>query len=172
MLVLSTNLIIHKCIDLGSINFSSTHTSDSIKSEFTYCSSSLARALVIGPILTSLGLSCAAKSSSGKDGKGLGMSSSGVLRKIGATGPSAPFSPDDPARQTIRRSGARRSGASVFAVFPLLFQFLFSALVSRGFSDCVDFRRHTKLSTSTTSSHRSHLHPSSASSSSSSTLEV
>ena len=76
MLVLSTNLIIHKCIDLGSIKFSSTQTSDSIKSEFTCCSSSLARALVIGPILTSLGLSCAATSSSGKDGKGLGMSSS------------------------------------------------------------------------------------------------
>ena len=76
MLVLSTNLIIHKCIDLGSIKFSSTQTSDSIKSEFTCCSSSLARALVMGPILTSLGLSCAATLSSGKVGKGLVMSSS------------------------------------------------------------------------------------------------
>ena len=48
----------------------------SIKSEFTCCPSSLARALVIGPILTSLGLSLAATSSIEENGKGLGMSSS------------------------------------------------------------------------------------------------
>src|SRR6266540_4222854 len=76
MLVLSINLIIHKCNDLGSIKFSLTQTLDSIKSEFTCCSNNFARALVIGPILTSLAFSCTATSSSGKDGKGLGMSSS------------------------------------------------------------------------------------------------
>src|SRR6266498_620524 len=76
MLVLLINLSIHKCNDLGSIKFSLTQTLDSIKSEFTCCSNNFARALVIGPILTSLAFSCTATSSSGKDGKGLGMSSS------------------------------------------------------------------------------------------------
>ena len=36
--------------------------SDSTKSEFTCCSSSFARALVVGPILISLDLSCAISS--------------------------------------------------------------------------------------------------------------
>src|SRR3954468_5551490 len=42
--------------DLGSIKSSRSKTSESIKSEFTCCSKSFARALVIGPILISLGL--------------------------------------------------------------------------------------------------------------------
>jgi hypothetical protein len=50
-LMLSTNLIIHRCIDLGSIKFSLNKRSGSIKSEFTCCSNSFACALVIGPIL-------------------------------------------------------------------------------------------------------------------------
>jgi hypothetical protein len=50
--------------------------SDSTKSEFTCSSNSFARALVIGPILISLDLSCAATSLVENDGKGLGMSSS------------------------------------------------------------------------------------------------
>ena len=43
--------------------------SDSTKSEFTRCSSSFASALVIGPILISLELSCAISSLIKNDGK-------------------------------------------------------------------------------------------------------
>jgi hypothetical protein len=64
MLVLSINLIIYRCIDLGSIKLSLNKTSGSIKSEFTCCSNSFARALVIGPILISLDLFAATSSSS------------------------------------------------------------------------------------------------------------
>src|SRR3954464_12814852 len=46
----------HTYKDLGSIKSSTNKTSESIKSEFTCCSISFARALVIGPILISLGL--------------------------------------------------------------------------------------------------------------------
>src|SRR4051812_12323836 len=42
--------------DLGSIKSSPSKTSESIKREFTCCSKSFARDLVIGPILISLGL--------------------------------------------------------------------------------------------------------------------
>src|SRR3954466_14003665 len=42
--------------DLGSIKSSPSKTSESIKSDVTCCSKSFARALVIGPILISLGL--------------------------------------------------------------------------------------------------------------------
>jgi hypothetical protein len=79
MLVLSTNLIIHRCIDLGSIELSLNKTSGSIKSEFTCCSNSFARALVIGPILISLDFFAATSSSSigaGDNGGVIGMSSS------------------------------------------------------------------------------------------------
>jgi hypothetical protein len=68
MLVLSTNLIIHRCIDLGSIKFSLYKRPGSIKSEFTSCCNSFARALVIGPILISLDFFAGTSSSS----KGLG----------------------------------------------------------------------------------------------------
>jgi hypothetical protein len=77
--VLSTNLIIHRCIDLGSIKFSVHKRSGSIKSEFTYCSNSFACALVIGPILISLDFFAATSSSSkgvGDNGGVIGMSSS------------------------------------------------------------------------------------------------
>jgi hypothetical protein len=79
MLVLSTNLIIHTCIDLGSIKLSLNKTSGTIKSEFTCCSNSFARALVIGPILISLDFFAATSSSSigaGDNGGVIGMSSS------------------------------------------------------------------------------------------------
>src|SRR3954462_8602561 len=46
----------HTYKDLGSIKSSTNKTSESIKSEFTCCSISFARALVMGPILISLGL--------------------------------------------------------------------------------------------------------------------
>src|SRR3954471_12860347 len=46
----------HTYKDLGSIKSSPNKTSESIKSEFTCCSISFARALVIGLILISLGL--------------------------------------------------------------------------------------------------------------------
>src|SRR3954464_3762759 len=46
----------HTYKDLGSIKSSTNKTSESIKSEFTCCSISFARALVIGPILISLEL--------------------------------------------------------------------------------------------------------------------
>jgi hypothetical protein len=75
--VLSTNLIIHKCIALGSIKFSLNKTSDSIKSEFTYFSNSFARTLVIGPILTSFDFFAATSSIGvGDNGVVIGMSSS------------------------------------------------------------------------------------------------
>jgi hypothetical protein len=82
MLVLSTNLIIHRCIDLGSIKLSLNKTSGSIKSEFTCCSNSFARALVIGPILISLDFFIATSSSSigaGDNGGVIAMSSSRFL---------------------------------------------------------------------------------------------
>jgi hypothetical protein len=63
--VLSTNLIIHRCIDLGSIKFSLNKRSGTIKSEFTCCSNSFARALVIGSILISLDFFAATSSSKG-----------------------------------------------------------------------------------------------------------
>jgi hypothetical protein len=77
--MLSTNLIIHRCIDLGSIKFSLNKRLGSIKSEFTYCSNSFERALVIGPILISLDFFAATSSSSkgvGDNGGVIGMSSS------------------------------------------------------------------------------------------------
>jgi hypothetical protein len=64
MLVLSTNLILHRCIDLGSIKLSLNKTSGSIKSEFSCCSNSFARALVIGPILILLDFFASTPSSS------------------------------------------------------------------------------------------------------------
>jgi hypothetical protein len=79
MLVLSTNLIIYRCIDLGSIKLSLNKTSGSINSEFTCCSNSFARALVIGPILISLDFFAATSLSSigaGDNGGVIGMSSS------------------------------------------------------------------------------------------------
>jgi hypothetical protein len=69
-LVSSVNLIIQRYINLGSIKFSLINISGSARSEFTCCSSSFARALVIGPILTSLDVTFAAA------GVGVGMSSS------------------------------------------------------------------------------------------------
>jgi hypothetical protein len=83
MLVLSTNLMIHRCIDLGSIKLSLNKRSGSIKSEFTCCSNSFARALVIGPSLISLDFFAATSSSSigaGDNGGVIGMSSSSPLR--------------------------------------------------------------------------------------------
>jgi hypothetical protein len=77
--VLSTNLIIHRCIDLGSIKFLLNKRSGSIKSEFTCCSNSFAHALVIGPILVSLDFFAATSSASkvvGDNGGVIGMSSS------------------------------------------------------------------------------------------------
>jgi hypothetical protein len=76
--MLSTNLIIHRCIDLGSIKFSLNKRSGSIKSEFTCCSNSFACALVIGPILISLDFFAATSSSKGVGDNGgvIGMSSS------------------------------------------------------------------------------------------------
>jgi hypothetical protein len=76
--MLSTNLIIHRCIDLGSIKCSLNKRSGSTKSEFTCCSNSLARALVIGPILISLDFFTGTSSSKGVGDNGcvIGMSSS------------------------------------------------------------------------------------------------
>jgi hypothetical protein len=88
--MLSTNLIIHRCIDLGSIKFSVNKRSGSIKSEFTYCSNSFARALVIGPILISLDFFGATSSSS----KGVGYNG-GV---IGMSSPTSPFERRQPRR--------------------------------------------------------------------------
>jgi hypothetical protein len=63
--------------NLGSTIFSLNRIPDSIKSELTYCLSSFARALVIGPILILLDLFFAATSSSslgvGDNGSVLGM---------------------------------------------------------------------------------------------------
>jgi hypothetical protein len=56
--------------------FSLINISGSARSEFTCCSSSFARALVIGPILTSLDISFAAA------GVGVGMSSSAYINII------------------------------------------------------------------------------------------
>jgi hypothetical protein len=77
--MLSTNLIIRRCIYLGSIKFSVNKRSGSIKSEFTYYSNSFAHSLVIGPILISLDFFTAKSSSSkgvGGNGGVIGMSSS------------------------------------------------------------------------------------------------
>jgi hypothetical protein len=85
MLVLSTNLIIHRCIDLGSIKLLLNKTSVSIKSEFTCCSNSFACALVIGPILISLDFFAATSSSSigaGDNGGVIAMSSSLELMEV------------------------------------------------------------------------------------------
>jgi hypothetical protein len=49
--VLSKNLIIHRCIELGSIKFSVNKRLGLIKSEFTCCSNSFARALVIALVI-------------------------------------------------------------------------------------------------------------------------
>ena len=76
----SMYLITHKHKDLGSIKLSSKYIAFSTKREFTCCSSSLARALVIGPILiSSLDLFFAATGSSSLsigEGVMVGMSSS------------------------------------------------------------------------------------------------
>jgi hypothetical protein len=73
----------HKYKDLGSIKFSSIKTSDSFRIKFTCCSSSLARALVIGPILiSSLDFFLAATGSSSSslgEGVMVGMSSSELI---------------------------------------------------------------------------------------------
>jgi hypothetical protein len=79
MLVLSINLIIHRCIDLDSIKLLLNKTSGSIMSEFTCCPNSFAHALVIGPILILLDFFAATSSSSigaGDNGGVIGMSSS------------------------------------------------------------------------------------------------
>jgi hypothetical protein len=73
MLVLSTNLIIHRCIELGSIKFSLNKRPISTKSEFIDCSNSFACALVIGPILTSLDFFATTSSSS------IGVGDNGVV---------------------------------------------------------------------------------------------
>jgi hypothetical protein len=51
MLVLSTNLIIHRYIDVGSVKLLLNKTSSSINSEFTYCFNGFACALIMGPTL-------------------------------------------------------------------------------------------------------------------------
>src|SRR3954465_2395643 len=67
----------HTYKDLGSIKSSTNKTSESIKSEFTCCSISFARALVIGPILISLGLFTIGSSVYVGGATVVGMSSSG-----------------------------------------------------------------------------------------------
>src|SRR3954467_7977311 len=69
----------HTYKDLGSIKSSPNKTSESIKSEFTCCSISFARALVIGPILISLGLFTIGSSVYVGGATVVGMSSSVIL---------------------------------------------------------------------------------------------